>query len=191
MRKFRLLALPILFIFLAVSAGQAAVTPVAPGTPVLGAALEKLGSYTVKDLQKLAGRKLSVKEKVSFWLFKRQLKKHGGEAVVKILADKQLKYQQKQNKKGKAGEPGSNGQTAFIFGLLGALLLVAAFFVPYVIFGSLVSAILAIAIGSVAAKRNPDDAKARTGKLLGWLTLGLFVIILIIAVIALSTSDWW
>lgn len=173
-------------------AGQAASPPNPGGSHYLQAVLEKIATYKVKDLQKLTGRKFTVKEKISFWLLKRQLKKRDKTEFSKTLAAK-LFYKKDKQQRGTAipEEKNSKGQTAFIFGLIGAILLVAALFVPYIIIASLVSAILAIALGTVAYNRDRSDVKAKTGKLLGWITLGLFAILLIVVVIALSSSSWW
>ncbi len=127
----------------------------------VGDIYKKIASLKIKDIQKLTGRKLTIKEKISFLILKHKLK------------------QQADDKK-------SKGQTAFIFGIVGLGLLLVGLFVPYVILGALVSAILAIVVGSVAKKQDPSDKKAHAGKLLGWITLGLiaFLLILVVALFA-------
>jgi hypothetical protein len=124
--------------------------------------LKKITSLKIKDLQKLAGRKFSLKEKIAFLVLKQQLKH-------------------------KPSDSKSQGQTALIFGIVGLALFIVGLFVPYVIIGSLISSIIAIVVGSVAKKKNPSDGKAHAGKLLGWITLGLIALLLIIAVIAIAT----
>lgn len=130
-----------------------------------GAFYKKIASLKVKDLQKMLGRKLTLKEKVSFFILKQKVRH-------------------------KAKESNSDGQSAFIVGLVALGLLVIGLFVPYVIVGSLVAAILAIVMGSMTKKKNPDDPKAKAGQLLGWITLGLIALLLIIAAIIISSWTW-
>lgn len=123
---------------------------------------KKIASIKIRDFQKLAGRKLTLKEKISFLILKHKLKH-------------------------KAKNSERQGQTSFTLGLaaLGAFIL--GLFVPFVLLGSLVLAILAIVTGSMAKKKNPDDRKASGGKLLGWITLGLIALVSILAVIVLAS----
>lgn len=125
---------------------------------------KKIAKLKVKDLQKLTGRKFSLKEKIAFLLLKKKLKQ-------------------------KPKETSSQGQTALTFGIAALTLLVIGLFVPYVILGSLVASIIAIVTGSSALKKDPSDRKAHSGKLLGWITLGLIVFLLILA--AIIVSSWW
>jgi hypothetical protein len=127
--------------------------------------LEKIASMKIKDFQKLTGKKLTLKQKAAFLILKHKLKR-------------------------KADEKQGQGQTSFVFGLLALGLLVIGLFVPYVIIGSLVAAILAIVIGSVAKKQDPSDKKAHAGKLLGWITLGLIALLLILAAVVIASWSW-
>jgi hypothetical protein len=131
-----------------------------------GGIYKKIVSLKIKDIQKLVGRKLTIKEKISFLILKHKLKRQSKENATK-------------------------GQTAFIFGLVGLGLLIVGLFVPYVILGSLVSAILAIVTGSMAKKADPSDRKAHAGKLLGWITLGLIALLFILAAVIIASSSWW
>jgi MFS family permease len=115
----------------------------------------------IREIERLTGKKLTLKQKIAFLILKHQSKHR--------IDDKQ-----------------SPGQTAFIFGLGALALLVIGLFVPYVILGSLVASILAIVVGSTALKRDPTDHKARMGKLLGWITLGVTLVIAIIAAIVIA-----
>ena len=126
-----------------------------------------ISEMKVKEFEKLAGKKFSLKEKIS----------------VKIL---QLKLK-KDLKKQSSGKTPSKGKTAFILGLLGLILLV----VPYASIAALPLAILAIIFGGQALKDNPKDTKAKTGIILGWVTLGLFIVFLIIALIWLASFANW
>lgn len=118
----------------------------------------------VKDFQKMVGRKLTLKEKVSFLIVKNKIK----------------------NRAKTSEDP---GQSAFVMGLVALGLLVIGLFVPYVILGSLVAAVLAIVMGSMAMKKDGDSRKAKGGKLLGWITLSLIAFLFILAAIVISS--WW
>jgi hypothetical protein len=131
--------------------------------------LKKILSLKIKDLQKLTGRKFSLKEKIAF-----------------LVLRKKINHQ--------SGKTSSPGQTAFFLGIAGLALLVIGLFVPFVLIGSLIASIIAIVMGSSAAKKNPSDSKARSGRLLGWITLGLLVLLVLLAivvVIAFLNSSWW
>jgi len=131
--------------------------------------LKKILSSKIKDLQKLAGRKFSLKEKIAFLVLRKKLNH-------------------------KSDKTTSKGQTALIFGIGGLVLLVIGLFVPFVLIGSLAASIIAIVVGSSAVKKDPSDSKARSGRLLGWITLGLLVFLTILAVIvvvAFLNSAWW
>lgn len=121
---------------------------------------QKLASLKTKEIQKIIGRKLTFKEKVSLFILR-----HTG---VKKAQNKQ-------------------GNTALIFAICGLALLILGLFLPYVLLGSLVAAIVAVVLGSVAKKQDPSDKKARAGALLGWITLGAIALLLILVAIALTT----
>ncbi len=143
----------------------AATSPLVATTNVPpGDIYKKIASLTIKDVQHLIGRKLTIKEKIGFLAIKHKTKRQA--------------------------KDGSQGQTALIFGIGALALLVIGLFVPYVIIGALIAAILAIVTGSVAKKQNPSDGKARAGKLLGWITLGLITLLLILAVAIIATWTW-
>lgn len=123
---------------------------------------KNIATMKLKEFQGLLGRKLTFKEKVGFFVLKHK-----------------MKHQQKDADK--------QGQTAYILGLVGLGLFVAGLFVPYVILGSLVAAILAIVTGSMARKKDGDNRKANAGKLLGWITLGLIVLVYIVALLWITS----
>ena len=124
-----------------------------------------ISSLKVKDLEKIAGRKFTLKEKIAFLILK-----------------KKMKNQEDSSREGK---------TAFSFGIAAVAFLILGLFIPYVILGSLIASIVAVVMGSSALKKNPNDRKAYLAKLLGWITLGVFALLLIIVAIALSSSSWW
>lgn len=127
---------------------------------------KSISSLKLKDLEKLVGRKFTLKEKIAFFILKKKLK----------------------NEEDKGSK---EGNTAFGFAIVGAAFLILGLFVPYIILGSLIAAIVAVVMGSSALKKNPDDRKAYLARLLGWITLGLFALLLILVAIALSSSSWW
>lgn len=123
---------------------------------------KNIATMKLKEFQKLVGRKLTIKEKIGFFV---------------------LKHKMKHQQQG----ADTQGQTAYILGLVGLGLFVIGLFVPYVMLGSIVAAIMAIVTGSSAMKQDGDNRKARAGKLLGWITLGLIALLLILATIVLAT----
>jgi len=132
-------------------------TEIIPGGPKY----KNIATLKIKDIQKIVGRKLTLKEKIGFTILKHKVKR-----------------QSKNNQK--------KGQTALIFGIVGLGLFLIGLFVPFVILGSLVAAIVAIVIGSSGAKED-SNSKARAGKLLGWITLALIGLLFIVAAIVLAS----
>jgi hypothetical protein len=130
-------------------------------------AYSKITSLKLKDVKKLLGRKLTIKEKIGFIVLKHKLKHPP-------------KHKDSENK----------GATSQIFGIVGIALFVIGLFVPYVILASLIAAIIAVVTGSVAKRQNPDDRKAHAGKLLGWITLGLITLLLLLAVALIASFSW-
>lgn len=147
----------------AITSPASAVAAVNP-TPSL---FTKISTWKEKDLRKQIGRKLTVKEKVAFFFLKKKARKM-------------------------AKEEGKTGESAYVAGILAIGLLVAGMLFPPLLIGSFIAAIVAIASGSKALKIEPGNKKAKTGRLLGWITLFIFVLLLIAAilVIALLTSFW-
>lgn len=58
---------------------------------------------------------------------------------------------------------------------------------PYVILDFLVAVIMAIKLGSAATKKDGDNRKARAGKLLGWIILGIITLLLILSAILIAS----
>lgn len=164
----------VLFCFLSAPLMSAPVHSTAFNSPIdkpipNEALLKKIASLKIKDLQKLAGRKFSLKEKIAFFVLKKKLGH-------------------------KSGDGQGQGQTSLIFGIGALALLVLAFLVPAAgvpLLASLVSSILAIVVGSVAKKKDPSDRKAHAGKLLGWITLGLIALLLILATVIIASWSWY
>ncbi len=122
-----------------------------------------IASMKVKDVQKKLGRKLTLKEKIGFLFLKKQMKK-------------------------KAEEESKQGKSAFAMGLASIGLLAFALFLwPPLLVGAIITSILAIVFGTMATKDNPKDKKGVAGKIIGWIVLGL-IVILVVAVIAAFAS---
>jgi hypothetical protein len=129
--------------------------------------LEKIASMTIKETEKIFGRKLTIREKIAFKIAQHKIKK-----VVRSQAE------------GKE----SKGQTAFILSLIGLCLLI----VPYANIASLPLAIIGLTMGIKAKKENPKDTKAQTAIILSIVTLGLIVLGVIAIIIWLAAwSSWW
>lgn len=128
---------------------------------------KKSQKLTNRAIEKKLGRKLSLKEKLSLVFLKKKLRRT-------LNAD----------------EKESIGQIAMVLGIAGAALMIVGLFVPYLAIGGLAFAIAAIVTGSVGLKKNPEDRKAHAGKLLGWLTVGLFLAILLVALVIVASWNW-
>jgi hypothetical protein len=145
----------------AVSTIQTVKDPVTP--------LQFFSTLTLKEVQQLAGRKLTLKEKIAVKVFQWKIKK-GFNPLKKT-------------------ETKDKGKTAMIFGIIGlASLLIPIPFIGFL--GSIVFTILALTMGYKAKKENPEDTRAKTAIILGWVTVGLFVLALILAVVILTTWSW-
>jgi hypothetical protein len=123
---------------------------------------KKFSSMKVRDIEKLTGKKMKLRDKIAFGVWKHKMKKKE--------------------------EGSSRGKTSLIFGITGIILVVAGLFIPYVILAALAASIIAIVMGSDAIRKNPDDRKASTGKLLGWITLGLICLLLILVLIYVAAG---
>lgn len=171
----------VLFVFF-IPEAKAAALPVTTITEPAPSLIDKLSSLTLKEAQQLAGRKFTLKKKIGFWLFKKQIRKGSEKGFSGALFNKILR------KKGKkADDDDSEGKMAFGLGItaLGTLLL--GLFVPYVAGFSLIAAIMAIVFGSIAKKKNPDSKKGKIGKLLGWITVGLIIAAVTVVIVAIAS----
>ena len=119
---------------------------------------KKMAFLKVRDLEKFAGRKFNIKEKIAYLILKK-------------------------NTRNQEAEPKSKGKTALIFGIVGIGLFIAGLFATPLLLGSLIAAIVAVVLGSSAAKKDPKDRKAHSAKLLGWITLGLIALLMLLAVV--------
>jgi hypothetical protein len=132
----------------------------------VGDIYKRIASLKVKDIQKLIGRKLTLKEKISVFILKQKLRH-------------------------KPKESANTGEIAFIFGIAGAALLLLSLFLPVLLIASFISAIVAISLGYITKKDDPGIKKARVARLLGWITAGLIAIFFIVIIIAFASIGSW
>jgi hypothetical protein len=130
---------------------------------------EKLRGFPNPDIrlfEKSLGRKLKLKEKI----------------VLKIL---QLKMNRRLAPVGKEVIT-DYGKTAFILGLIGALVLL----IPVLNLASIPLAILAIVFGNKAKKTDPHNRKARTAITIGIVTLAFLVTIGLVVALVLTIGSF-
>lgn len=170
MRKLFLLAL-LLAVLICHNPTSAAVTTVIPEykpeiansfKPAITPAEEYISRLKIKDVQKLLGRKLKLKEKIALKFYQWKLKKK-----------KEIDGDKAEDK----------GTTSMILGISG----LASLFIPYAGIAAIPLAILAIIFGNQAKKLDPKNKKAKTGVILGWITLGLIVIAVAIVIAILAS----
>jgi hypothetical protein len=98
---------------------------------------KKIGSLSTKDIQKLIGRKLTLKERISFLILKQKLKHKPKESL-------------------------NEGDIALIFGIAGLVFLALALLLtPYFMIASITSAIVAIVSGTQAQEKRSRNKKQR------------------------------
>lgn len=130
--------------------------------------LAKFATLKIKEIEKLAGRKLTFKEKIAVKVYQWKIKK------IKTLS---FPKERKSDK----------GNTAFILGIVGLVSLL----IPYLGIVAIPCAILAIIFGNQAKKINPDDRHAKTGAILGWITLALIVLFILLIIAILASGGFW
>jgi len=124
-----------------------------------------LRTIKVRDFEKLTGKKLSLKEKVAFKIFQWKIRKG--------------LHTREENKKDK-------GKAAMILGIIG----IASLFIPYVSLISIPCTVLALVFGYQAKKANPNDSKAKTAIILGWVTVGLYALAILLIIAILASWGW-
>jgi hypothetical protein len=171
----RTLTLLFLLIFFTVSQGAILPEPAKPapaGTAIIPAdALTSFSKLKMKEVEKLLGRKLTFKEKVAVKIYQWKLRKNIPAKFRKGDADK--------------------GKTAMIFGIAGLVFLFLP--VPYLGgLGAIISIIMALVLGYQAKKANPNDKKAKTAIILGWIGVGVIIaaIILLVAILSSWSGGW-
>jgi hypothetical protein len=140
--------------------------PVRQASAIPGVPLD-FSKLSIKQIQKLIGRKLTLKERIGFKLYR---------------------WMGKRNIHPKPRETGksSPGKTAMILGIIA----IGIFFVPYAGLLSLPLGILALVLGYKARRMDPADRKAVTAIILGWITMALIVIALALAVAFVAAFSW-
>ncbi|MEQ1676541.1 MAG: DUF4190 domain-containing protein [Chitinophagaceae bacterium] len=130
--------------------------------------LATFATMKMRDIEKMAGRKFSLKEKIAIKFYQWKLRK--------------------QSLLPKGKEKTNLGQAALILGIVGLVTLV----IPYASILSIPCIILALVFGYQAKKANPQDRKAKTAIILGWIGVGLIVlaVVLLIAILASWSGGW-
>lgn len=144
------------------ASGQLLINPVNP--------LQYFSTLSMKEVQKLAGRKLKLKEKIAVKIFQWKIKK---ELSRKQDAD----YENK-------------GKTAMIFGIVAVTSLLLTVLVSFGFLAAIAFSIAAIITGNRALKTNPNDSNAKTGVILGWITAGLIILLTVFIIAFLATWAW-
>ena len=132
----------------------------------LGDINKKPVSQSFKDIQKLIGRKLTVKEKISFFIVKQK-----------------LRHQPK--------DPMNAGDISLILGIASLAFIALYFLLPFSLVLAIASGIVAIVTGHRARKKDPANKNAKIGKLLGWITVGLVTAFFIAIIIAFASIGSW
>ncbi len=137
-------------------------------SPAPSPALATFATMKMRDIEKMAGRKFTLKEKLAIKFYQWKLRK--------------------QSLLPKGKEKGNLGQAALILGIVGLVTLV----IPYASIVSIPCIILALVFGYQARKANPQDRKAKTAIILGWIGVGLIVlaVVLLIAILASWSGGW-
>ncbi len=173
MKRIFIIGFVILFSFKAVAANMphsistqntAAATSLNPGNIFPGKT-----ALSIKNVQKLIGRKLTLKEKIAWKVLQWKIRKAGNPQRAAGMKNK--------------------GKTAMILGIIG----LACLFIPVGLFiiPCVAATVFALVLGYEARKENPNDAKAKAGIILGWITAGLVLLGIVIVIAVLSTISWW
>lgn len=139
--------------------------------PLPADAFIRFATLKIKEVEKLVGRKLTFKEKVAVKLYQWKIRKQARAGMRKPDPDK--------------------GKTAMIFGIAGLALLFLP--IPYLNgLGAIISIILALVLGYQAKRANPNDKKAKTAIILGWIGVGVIIaaIIILLATFSSLTGGW-
>ncbi len=159
------------FILVMLSARTYSATVIAPHPAKVEMTKNSLSvmlSLKIKDLEKITGKKLSLKQKI-------ELK------ILKFTLHQRLRNHASRK------EGSDKGQLALILGIVG----LASLLIPYVVIVGLPCAIAAIILGYSARKEDPGNKKAKAALVLGWITIGLFVLALILFVAILASFAWY
>jgi len=82
--------------------------------------------------------------------------------------------------------------TSLVSGVAALVFLVTGLFVPYVVLATIPAAIIAMITGGAAIRKGTKNiGKAKTGKAFGLGALIALGVLIIVAAIIVSNSDWW
>lgn len=130
-------------------------------------AASRFANMKIKEIQKMAGRKLKLKEKLGIkllqWKIKRELIK---------------------NKRESASE---KGKTALILSIVG----IGCLLIPYLGFAAIPLLILGLIFGYQARKANPGDKRAKAAITIGWVGIILFLLALVLVIAILASLGSW
>ncbi len=138
--------------------------------PGLTALIKKFSaSISVKQIRKQLGRRLTIKEFAAIKLLQWKLKKESRKA---------------------GDEKRSDGVLPLILSCFGLLSLILLLFglAPFGLLGGL-AAILGITFGLKAKREDPSDKNARAAVTIGWITLVLYLALIIVIIVAFA-SIW-
>ncbi|MBL7746898.1 MAG: hypothetical protein JNM19_05685 [Chitinophagaceae bacterium] len=121
----------------------------------------------IKEIEKIAGRKLKLKEKFAIKLLQWKVKKD--------LA------------KNKKGERSQKGKTALILSIAG----VGCLLIPYLALASIPLVVLGLILGYQARKINPGDKRAKAAITIGWVGIILFLVVVALVVAILASFGSW
>jgi hypothetical protein len=127
--------------------------------------VEVLKPLTLSDLQTTLGRKLTIKEKVSWWLYKKKF-------VHIDPSEKEIK------------NANSNAVLGFVFGILGLVGLSFLAAIPGLI---LSNKALAAEKADPGILKSGNSGLAKAGQILSWVGIGLFLITLIYVLAIISS----
>jgi hypothetical protein len=166
--RIRIIWIIIFFSFLSTpnSAGSAMV-PVTDNIRIpSGDIYKKIALLRVKDIQKSIGRKLTLKEKIVFFIFKQKLRHQPKESL-------------------------NAGDVSLILGIASLAFILLAFLTTFFIIPAIVLAIVAIVTGHRTRKKDPTNKNAKIGKLLGWIAVGVITAFFIAILIAFASIGSW
>jgi hypothetical protein len=161
MKKY-LLFIGLFFLITGADASNIQVSPVNNNSASLLYPLKYISDLSIKEIQELSGRKLKLNEKIAFKIFQLKIKKEMR----------------------RAAEPRDKGRTAQLLGIIG----LATLFIPVIgLFTGIGFALAALIIGNNARREDPYNKAAKTGIILGWITLGIVALATIIVIAVLSS----
>lgn len=127
--------------------------------------IDKIASMKSNEVEKILGRKLTLKEKIAF-----------------KIAQLKFKKELKPNKEGAS----SKGERAFTISLISLCILI----LPFGVLMAIPLAIIGMTMGIKARNENKNDGKAKTAIILSTITLGLIVLTVLLVAIILASGGF-